>query len=51
MFVRSCFENVDAVGIGLAHSPNVMSEMSFDDELREDGLIERRWMAVDKAAG
>src|ERR1700758_3472441 len=28
----------------------MMAEVAFADELREDGLIERRWMAVDEAA-
>jgi hypothetical protein len=51
VLVRSSFEYVDAFRVGLAHAAEMMAEVAFADELREDGLIERRRMAVDEAAG
>ena len=51
VFICSSFKNVDAFRIGLTHPAEMMAEVAFGDELREDGLIERRRMAVDETAG
>ena len=50
VFVRSSLENVDAFRIDLAHMAEMMAEVAFRDELREDDLIERRRMEVDEGA-
>jgi hypothetical protein len=41
VFVCGRFENVDTVCIGLAHAAEMMAEVTFGEELRKDGLIER----------
>lgn len=50
MFVCCGFKNLDSFRIRLAHAADMMAEVAFGDELRQDGLIERRRMAVDEAA-
>ena len=49
---RQRFEKlVVAFRVVLSHAADVMTEMTFGDELRQDGLFERRRMTVNEAAG
>ena len=51
VLIGSDFENVIAFRNVLSHAADVMTEMAFGDELRQNGLFERWRMAVDQAAG
>jgi hypothetical protein len=48
MFVCCGFKNLDSFRIRLAHAADMMAEVAFGDELRQDGLIERRRMRSTK---